>query len=62
VRAHLKEQPTTTKQKVVKLHLLKTPLSWRKMNWLAQSFHDTLDSRDYAALNSAYLHQGSAAH
>jgi hypothetical protein len=36
-------------------------LPTQKMLWLAQTFRATLDSHDYAALNSAYHHQGAAA-
>jgi hypothetical protein len=34
----------------------------QKMLWSMQTFRVTLDSRDCAALNPAYLYQGTAAH
>ncbi len=31
-------------------------------HWFASAFRATLDSRDHAALNSSYFHQGAIAH
>jgi hypothetical protein len=48
--------------RTIEAHLRSYNPLFQKMLWFPQTFRATLDSRDYAALNPAYLHQGAAAH
>jgi hypothetical protein len=48
--------------RTVEAHLQGCGLAFKKMLWFTRTFRATLDSRVYAALNPAYLHQGAAAH
>jgi hypothetical protein len=55
-------EPDTHMKPHLEAHCDGCRLPAQKMLWSMQTFRVTLDSRDYAALNPAYLYQGTAAH